>query len=153
MTESQACLLWRMTSMYGSRFTVYANMSIPGQILDALSGMFIPTPIVMSNHWVPGTNYSLIPGRVIIDHGAEDRLSLVRSYATSSLSEFWLTPSTAPSLIREMIWDWLTLDLMFGYPFYPSRFFSASRGRVAGGSKTADAGIWKLVANEFTLSC
>ncbi|KDN38553.1 hypothetical protein RSAG8_09442, partial [Rhizoctonia solani AG-8 WAC10335] len=94
MTESQACLLWRMTSIYGSRFTVYANMSIPGQILDAPSGMFIPTSIVMSNHWVPETNYSLIPGRVIIDH---DRLSLVRSYATSSPCVLRLTPSKASS--------------------------------------------------------
>ncbi|CAE7084299.1 unnamed protein product [Rhizoctonia solani] len=170
MTESEIHLT--MTSGFstiaGSVFAAYVNMGVPGQNLVTSSVMSIPASIAISKLRIPEIDEPLTRGQVIIDQGAEDKHGRPANalHAFSKGATFGLIVAgqilcnvlTVLALVYTIdgLLTWigkgfgiheLTLDLIFGYLFYPVTFLlGVPRGELL---RVARLLATKLVANEF----
>ncbi|CAE6454818.1 unnamed protein product [Rhizoctonia solani] len=170
MTESEIHLT--MTSGFstiaGSVFAAYVNMGVPGQNLVTSSVMSIPASIAISKLRIPETDEPLTRGQVVIDQGAEDKHGRPANalHAFSKGATFGLIVAgqilcnvlTVLALVYTIdgLLTWvgkgfgihhLTLDLIFGYMFYPITFLlGVPRNELL---RVARLLATKLVANEF----
>ncbi|KAH7332552.1 Na+ dependent nucleoside transporter C-terminus-domain-containing protein [Rhizoctonia solani] len=170
MTESEIHLV--MTSGFstisGSVFAAYVGMGVPGQNLVTSSVMSIPASIAISKIRIPETEEPLTMGQVVIDQGAEDKHNRPANalHAFSKGAVFGLIVAgqilcnvlTVLALVYTIdgLLTWigkgfgiheLTLNLIFGYLFYPITFLiGVPRGELL---RVARLFGTKLVANEF----
>ncbi|CAE6502027.1 unnamed protein product [Rhizoctonia solani] len=170
MTESEIHLT--MTSGFstiaGSVFAAYVNMGVPGQNLVTSSVMSIPASIAISKLRIPEIDEPLTRGQVVIDQGAEDKHGRPANalHAFSKGATFGLIVAgqilcnvlTVLALVYTIdgLLTWvgkgfgiheLTLDLIFGYMFYPITFLlGVPRNELL---RVARLLATKLVANEF----
>ncbi|KAL5632228.1 hypothetical protein ACGC1H_000282 [Rhizoctonia solani] len=170
MTESEIHLV--MTSGFstisGSVFAAYINMGVPGQNLVTSSVMSIPASIAISKLRIPEIDEPLTRGQVVIDQGAEDKrdrpANALHAFSKGALfglivaGQIVCNVLTVLALIYTIdgFLTWvgkgfgiheLTLDLIFGYLFYPITFLiGVPRGELL---RVARLLATKLVANEF----
>ncbi|CUA74577.1 Solute carrier family 28 member 3 [Rhizoctonia solani] len=170
MTESEIYLT--MTSGFstiaGSVFAAYVNMGVPGQNLVTSSVMSIPASIAISKLRIPETDEPLTRGQVIIDQGAEDKhgrpANVLHAFSKGAIfglivaGHILCNVLTVLALVYTIdgLLTWvgkgfgiheLTLDLIFGYLFYPVTFLlGVPRGELL---RVARLLATKLVANEF----
>ncbi|CAE6514323.1 unnamed protein product [Rhizoctonia solani] len=170
MTESEIHLV--MTSGFstisGSVFAAYISMGVPGQNLVTSSVMSIPASIAISKLRIPETDEPLTRGQVVIDQGVEDKRNRPANalHAFSKGALFGLIVAgqivcnvlTVLALVYTIdgFLTWvgkgfgiheLTLNLIFGYLFYPITFLiGVPRGELLRVARLLGT---KLVANEF----
>ncbi|KAF8747678.1 H nucleoside cotransporter, partial [Rhizoctonia solani] len=170
MTESEIHL--SMTSGFstiaGSVFAAYVGMGVPGQNLVTSSVMSIPASIAISKLRIPETEEPITRGQVIIDQGAEDKhgrpANALHAFSKGALfglivaGQILCNVLTVLALVYVIdgLLTWvgkgfgihhLTLDLIFGYLFYPITFLiGVPRNELL---RVARLLATKLVANEF----
>ncbi|EUC58541.1 H+/nucleoside cotransporter [Rhizoctonia solani AG-3 Rhs1AP] len=170
MTESEIHLV--MTSGFstisGSVFAAYINMGVPGQNLVTSSVMSIPASIAISKLRIPEIDEPLTRGQVVIDQGAEDKrdrpANALHAFSKGALfglivaGQIVCNVLTVLALVYTIdgFLTWvgkgfgiheLTLDLIFGYLFYPITFLiGVPRNEML---RVARLLATKLVANEF----
>ncbi|KAG8774358.1 hypothetical protein FRC12_002029 [Ceratobasidium sp. 428] len=171
MTDSEIHLT--MTSGFstiaGSVFAAYVNLGVPAQNLVTSSVMSIPASIAISKMRIPELEEPITRGQVVIDQGAEDSkygkpanaLHAFSKGATFGLivaGQILCNVLTVLALVYTIngLLTWvgrgfgihhLTLDLLFGYMFYPITFLlGVPRGELM---RVARLLATKLVANEF----
>ncbi|KAG8680355.1 hypothetical protein FRC09_018306, partial [Ceratobasidium sp. 395] len=170
MTDSEIHLT--MTSGFstiaGSVFAAYVNLGVPAQNLITSSVMSIPASIAISKMRIPELDEPVTRGQVVVDQGAEDKRGQPANalHAFSKGAIFGLIVAgqilcnvlTVLALIYTIngLLTWigrgfgihhLTLDLIFGYMFYPITFLlGVPRGELL---RVARLLATKLVANEF----
>lgn len=170
MTDSEIHLT--MTSGFstiaGSVFAAYVNMGVPPQNLVTSSVMSIPASIAISKMRIPETDEPLTRGQVVIDQGQVEKggrpanaLHAFSKGATFGLivaGQILCNVLTVLALVYTIdgLLTWigkgfgihqLTLDLIFGYMFYPITFLlGVPRGELL---RVARLLATKLVANEF----
>ncbi|KAG9122525.1 hypothetical protein FRC07_001059, partial [Ceratobasidium sp. 392] len=170
MTDSEIHLT--MTSGFstiaGSVFAAYVNLGVPAQNLVTSSVMSIPASIAISKMRIPELDEPVTRGQVVIDQGAEDKHGRPANalHAFSKGATFGLIVAgqilcnvlTVLALVYTIngLLTWvgkgfgihhLTLDLIFGYMFYPITFLlGVPRAELLRVSRLLAT---KLVANEF----
>ncbi|QRV96750.1 proton/nucleoside cotransporter [Ceratobasidium sp. AG-Ba] len=170
MTDSEIHLT--MTSGFstiaGSVFAAYVNLGVPAQNLVTSSVMSIPASIAISKMRIPELDEPVTRGQVVIDQGAEDKhgrpANALHAFSKGAIfglivaGQILCNVLTVLALVYTIngLLTWvgkgfgihhLTLELIFGYCFYPITFLlGVPRAELL---RVARLLATKLVANEF----
>ncbi len=167
-SELHLCMTSGFSTIAGSVFSAYVNLGVAPTTLVTSSVMSIPASIAISKLRYPETEEPITRGRVVVDRGSHDpkRAPVNALHAYSQGATFGLLVAgqiltnvlTILALVYMtdglLIWigkgfgiHHLTLELIFGYVFYPLTFLmGVPRSEIIRVSRLIGL---KFVANEF----